>query len=99
MFIFIYHFFYRYSNNRDHVQPNEESLAALLRELTVGECMGEFAANIFRARFIPSWREHIWFSKKNFKALFLRWVNFNHDLGLCSRNWISFSSNACFSFR
>jgi len=64
---FLLTIFYRYSNNSDHVQPNEESLAALLHELTVGECMGEFAANIVRARFIPSWRQHIWFSKKTLK--------------------------------
>lgn len=74
MFIFIYHFFYRYSNNRDHVQPNEESLAALLQELTVVECMGEFSANIFRARFIPSWRQHIWFSKKTLKLCSCVWL-------------------------
>lgn len=42
-------------------------MAALLQERTVVECMGEFSANIFRARFIPSWRQHIWFSKKTLK--------------------------------
>lgn len=45
-------FFYRYSNNRDHVQPNEESLAALLRE------SGNVWESLRRISFVPDLYHH-----------------------------------------